>query len=157
MRLAHTITVDVIAPPEEDVAKIKEGLLRLVPFDLVAEKLTVQERKAKGFNERTILTHRITLTKESHINEWVRWFVGKLSVAQRKLLWDQAETRLDEQNHFFLRIDKQAWFEDRIIITDLGNCYHIDMAIASFPARRENAMRVVESILYPHGWDAQYG
>lgn len=147
MHAVHKIILQVFAAPEENAEAVKQGLLALIPFSLEDARIQVQDKKATGFNERTLHIYTIELQRESDTNQFLGWLMGKLGPEQKDQLWRQRESRLDEELKFYIRLDKDAWLEKRLVITDFGNCYHLTFNIAAYPATREKAMRIIETIL----------
>jgi len=148
MRWAHKITLTAFAKPEEDVEGIKEGILALVPFDLEEAKIELQEQKAKGFNERTVMIFTVKLTKVSHTNDFLQFLLDNLKEEQKELLISQAESRLDTHHDYFIRVDKQRWMsKQEIWLTDTGDCFHIKLTLAVFPKKRQGALDLIERFL----------
>lgn len=145
MKLVHNIKISVFARPEEDEQQIKEHLLKLVPFDLEEQKITLRRSKATGFSDRTIIIYELDLEKERHTNAFLDSLKEKLGDQQRALLVAQ-DNRLDDDLYFYLRLDKQKLHQGEYSLTDCGDCYHIRMSIAAFPSRREIAREVVRKI-----------
>lgn len=147
MKTFNSIAVSVFAKPEEDAAKLKEGLLALIPLNLDEESIVLEDKTATGFNQRTLHIYSITLMKDRHVNTFVEFLLGKLNNQQKHQLVNEAETRLDAELVFFIRIDKDLWANDRVFqLTDSGNCYHLKLAVASFPRKREVALDVVTKV-----------
>ena len=70
-----------------------------------------------------------------------------LKEEQKSLLLKQKESRLDIENLFFMRFDKEKLIKDNIyFLTDKGNCFHVKMSIAAYPTTRKNAMKIVEDL-----------
>jgi RNA binding exosome subunit len=138
--------LSVFAKPEDDAAKVREAILKLVPFELEAEKLALEDNTAQGFNQRTIHVFRITLLKDRHIKEFWEAFEAKLSKQQRLQLLQEAESRLDSELMFYIRIDKDLWEQGIVQLTDSGHCYHLKFAVAAFPHKREAAMEVLTKV-----------
>jgi len=147
MKLAHNVAVTVYCKPEDNEEEVVSNLRKLFPFELEKEKIQLSRKKATSFEERVISIFQVMLKKDSHINKFLEHLNKQLSTEQRELLIRQRESRLDPENLFFLRIDKEILIkEDRRFITEYGNCYHIRISIAAFPTTRENALAVVEKI-----------
>ena len=92
-----------------------------------------------------IILYDLSLTKDSHTSEFLKNLKEKLAGEQKELILRQAESRLDEDLNFFLRFDKEKLInEDKLWITDSGNCFHIKISIAAFPKRRENGLEIVK-------------
>jgi len=145
MKLVHKIKISVFIRPEEDEQLIKEHLLRLMPFDLEEQKITLKRCKATGFNERTIIIYELDLEKERHTNAFLESLREKLNDQQRAMLVAQ-ENRLDDELFFYLRLDKQKLHQGEHWLTDSGDCYHICLSIAAFPSKRGVAQEIVRKI-----------
>lgn len=147
MRLANFIELRVFSYEGEDENKIIEKLKSLVPFDLQNEKVSISQKTATGFNEKTIRIFGIRLEKERHTNKFIENLASKLTSEQKELLVRQAETRLDTEFNFFVRFDKTRLLKkDELWLTDSGNCYHIKINIACFPRTKENAIGVIRNV-----------
>ena len=147
MKWVHRATITVFTKPEENKAEILEGLKALVPFNLEEAKIKTEEQHAEGFNQRKINILTITLTKEAHTNDFLQFLLDTLNEQQKELLKSQAESRLDEELDYFIRIEKDKWVQERqILLTDSGNCYHIKLSLAAFPKKRETALKLAEKI-----------
>ncbi|MBW2967481.1 hypothetical protein KY362_03265 [Candidatus Woesearchaeota archaeon] len=147
-KLAHNIRLSVFAKEHEDPAKIADALIDLCPFELEKEKVGLKKSKAQGFNEKIIIIFEIVLEKQRHIRQFIEHLKSILSEDQRNLILRQKESRLDDDMNFFIRIDKPRWLEERRAwITDSGDCFHIRMTIAAYPAKKENAFDVIKAWL----------
>jgi RNA binding exosome subunit len=146
MKLAHQIKISVFIHEEENREEIYNKLLTLVPFNIKEQKRILNEDTAQGFNERKIKTYEIVLEKDRHINSFLEFLKEKLSDEQKELLLRQKESRLDNERNFFIRLDKEKLLNNEFYITDSGNCFHIKISIAAFPASREKAIEVVNQI-----------
>lgn len=152
MKSLHSVTLSVFAKPHEgeDLAALRQALIDLVPLSLEDEKLAVKDEVAKGFNEQPIHILNITISKQAHTNLFIAQMLNRLTSEQKELLVSQKESRLDAELNFFIRLDKDKWLAERAMsITDSGRCFHINMAIAAYPARRPDALLAVEKIFKP--------
>src|SRR5574341_2050310 len=126
MRWIHRVTITALGKPEEDVEAVKQGIIALVPFNMEEAKVSLQVQNAEGFEERTIRIFTIILMKEKHTNDFLQFLLDNLTEEQKNLLISQAESRLDTEFDFFIRIDKEEWIKERKIwLTDSGNCFHM--------------------------------
>ena len=146
MKLAHYIKLSVFIHEDEEREPIYKKLLSLVPFDLKEQKITLKEDTAMGFNEKKIKIYEISLEKDRHIKAFLEKLKESLNQDQKDMLIAQAESRLDEDNHFFIRLGKEKLLNNEFQITDSGNCFHIRISIAAFPATREKALEAVKAI-----------
>jgi len=147
MRWIHRITITALGKPEEDMEAVKQGIIALVPFNIEEAKVQLQVQNAEGFEERTIRIFTIILTKEAHTNDFLQFLLDNLAEEQKNLLISQAESRLDTEFDFFIRIDKDEWIKERKIwLTDSGNCFHMKFSLAVFPKKREGALQLIEKL-----------
>lgn len=143
----HRVVVRVFSKPEDDLSAVQQGLFSLVPFDLDNEKIKLSSRSVTGFNERKIKILEIKLKKQKHVRKFLENLHAKLSEEQRTLISNEAESRLDDELDFYLRLDKQKLISDKKIwITDKGDCYHIKLAIATFPKSKEKALECIKNL-----------
>ena len=150
MKTFNAVTLSVFAKPEEDAALLRQGLVALLPFDLVTENILLEDKSARGFNERTVHIITLTLAKDRHINSFVDAFTAKLNSQQRSQLVAEAESRLDSALVFFVRIDKELWASQRVVqLTETGSCYHLKFHVAAFPRKKEIAIEIATNIFKP--------
>jgi len=139
----------VFAKEEESLAAVKEGLVALLAFDNPEnENIMIEQRIATGFNERRISIFSTKLSKERHTFQFIRRLIGLISKKDMARIRKELESRVDEECNFFLRFEKGPWNEGRkLVLTDSGECYHIRMSVAAFPAKREVALAVLRELL----------
>ena len=147
MRIAHSVKITVFAKPEDDADKIKAKLKELIPFDLEKEKIVLDQKTAKGFDNREITIFEVILTKEQHTNLFLKNLINNLSEESKELILRQAETRLDKDYNFFLRLSKDKLInENEFWVTDAGNCFHIKINLAVFPKKMEKALELIKEL-----------
>ena len=149
MKLAHQIKAKVFSYEKvnEDEKLILDKFLQLFPFDLKEQKIDLKKTQAFGFNEKKIAIFDVALTKEKHTKQFIENLIKNIDEEQRKLIASQLESRLDDNLDFFLRFDKDKYIKNnKLKLTDSGNCYHIKINIASFPKRREKAIEVLKEL-----------
>jgi len=144
MKLAHTITLSVFSKDDREASK--KALIGMLPFSLEDEKLKLDVQKAEGMEKNLIMILKLRLTKARHTNAFLKSLTGKLSDDTKQLLLRQLESRLDGKLDFFLRFDKQKLLQGQYCLTDSGDCFHIRMAIAAFPRKKEIAKKIVIEI-----------
>ena len=148
MKLAHQIKISVFVKEDEDETLIVDKLKELIPFeDLDKEKIIINKTPTIGFEDKKIDILEVILKREKHVKTFLEYIMKKLSEEQKELLLKQVESRLDEENNFFFRLDKEKLLEGEYWVTDRGNCFHIKITIAAFPKTRENAKEVIQKII----------
>ncbi len=152
MKYVHTVHCSVFVKPEEiqESPKIRSAistaLQELTGLDFAQEKLAVTTTKVEGFNNRAIEIFTVVLAKEAHTNHFLEHLCAALNQDQKELLWEQKESRLDDELNFYIRLGKKELLRGKYDITDSGDCVHIKMHIAAFPKKREAALDVVRKI-----------
>ena len=147
MKLAHLTKLSVFSKQEDNETDVLNSFLSLIPFNLEEEKLQINTSTAEGFEHTKIKIFELTLTKEKHTTKFLNALTSRLSDEQKQLILSQAESKLDEELKFFLRFDKEKLLkENKLWITDKGNCFHIKISIAAFPSTKEKALEVINSI-----------
>ncbi|MBA3063865.1 hypothetical protein FP803_00315 [Candidatus Woesearchaeota archaeon] len=145
--LAHNIRINVFCKPEDDIELMTKNLLSLIPFDIKEQKIELKKTNATGFNEKKITILEVYLEKESHTNLFLNNLAINLADEQKLLIKKQADSRLDNELNFFLRLDKSKLInKNKLWLTDKGDCYHIKIKIAAFPHKREVALKTIEKI-----------
>jgi len=147
MKLLNNALLSVFVKAGEDENKITEKLKSFVPLDFEEEKLAVKRQTAEGFEDKKMVILEIELEREKHTNAFLKELDSKLESGQKELLIRQAESRLDGEFNFFMRLDKDRLLdENKYWVTDSGNCFHIKMNIACFPRKRDVALGIIQNI-----------
>ncbi len=149
MKIAHQLRIKVFSYEKfnEDDKLILSKFLQFFPFNLKDEKIELKKTEAKGFNETKITVFEVALTKEKHTNDFLNNLVKNIDDEDKKTILSQLESRLDSNFNFFLRFDKNEYIKNnKLKLTESGNCFHIEMSIAAFPKKRENGLNTVKSI-----------
>jgi RNA binding exosome subunit len=149
MKYVHNIVISVFSKKGEDAEKIKLALEGLALLDLcdAKEKVALTDSVVKSHFNEDIHIFDITIKREAQLNRFLKLFIAKLSEDQRKLLVSQRESRVDDECHFYIRFDKRKLLEeDRLWITDSGDCFHLKFTLAAYPVKKEVGMRIVEKL-----------
>jgi RNA binding exosome subunit len=146
----HFIELSVFSTPEDNLGKVEQGFASFIPFDPVKEKVAITRLNAEGFNDRQIVIIKTSLTKQRHISAFLGSLKERLSQDQKELITGQKDKRVDENLYLFARFDKTKLVDEgRLWLTDSGNCYHLKIALAPFPRKREHALKIVDELFSP--------
>jgi RNA binding exosome subunit len=149
MKLAHQIKAKVFSYEKfnEDDKLVLDKFLRLFPFSLKDEKIELEKINASGLNENRITIFEATLEKEKHTSRFLENLAGILDQEQKSLILSQLESRLDDNLDFYLRFDKKEYIKNnKLVLTDSGNCFHIKISVAAFPKKREIGLEIVKKV-----------
>jgi len=147
MKLAHFIEMRVFSKENDNEDLIKEKILNLFPFDFKEEKIEVISKTVEGFENKKIKISTVSIKKQRHTTAFIKNLMKNLDLDQKKLLINQLESRLDKSLHFYIRFDKEKLLEDKFFITESGNCFHLNIAIAAYPHKRETAIDIVTAMI----------
>ena len=147
MKYAHLIKLSIFSYEHENIEQILEAFLGFFPFNLEENKVLLKKSTAEGFNDRKITILEVTLSKTNLVNEFLENLLKNLSKEQKEQMLREAESRLDENQDFFIRFDKELWINNKKLeLTDSGKCFHLKISIAAFPKKREIALNVVKKL-----------
>ena len=147
MKQCHSIKVSVFVKPEEDKEKIFSALNQLVNLNTEKDKISITERKAEGFNQRTILIYEALIRKENQVNKFIKRILKSLTEQQKELLKKNAHTMIDDELFFCLRLDKKKIAEEDIMLMiESGECYYIKMKLACYPKNKTAALKLIKEI-----------
>ncbi|MEM0231051.1 MAG: RNA-binding domain-containing protein [Candidatus Woesearchaeota archaeon] len=148
MKVAHSVEVSVFCKDYESAEQVKDGLRKLFPFRLEDAGLKMAESEAEGLLGNKILIFSVHLTNPKHVRLFLDNLLNLLGKEGVRTLLAQAESRLDEELFFFIRISKPEWLsEGRAVLTDSGNCYHMRILIAAYPKERSAGLKTIKEYL----------
>lgn len=129
----------------EDLEKVKQALLNTIG------DAEIQTSRTEGHHGNPIT---IVESSVESIEEISRFF-EKLAADDLRFVLDTLPTRMDEGCNLFLKIDKQAAYEERIRMGRNNDVISIRIKVIAFPAKREIAQGTtrtfVESIVLKKG------
>ena len=154
MHYAHHVKISVFVKEEESESAITAALKKLsgLPEECFTapnkkERVTLKRIVADGFNDEKIIILELMMAKQAHVKQFLHHLLSLLSSSDKELLRRQKATRIDDNFHFFIRLDKAHLLRDDVLLTDAGSCFHLTIALAAFPRKREAAEKVVEMLL----------
>lgn len=84
--------------------------------------------------------------RQQPIRKILRVLQEQLSNEAKKELHIHPTKHLDTGTHCFLRLEKDALNEGKYLLVPKGDCAHVRLNIAAFPATKENAAKVLKEI-----------
>lgn len=146
MKLAHYVRIRVLCKDNENPKIIEKVFRKLIPFNLEEQKLKLEINTVKGVKENNITIMQVELKKDSHSSKFIKFISKSLSSDQKNLLINELDTRIDDKNHIYIRLDKEKLLNNEFIITDNGNCFHITICLACYPSTKENAIKLAKNV-----------
>ena len=149
MKYAHAVKLRAIVDPSREDA-VKQGILGLFerPPDVVREEEAVSfdVDSAEDFTGDELRFIRTSFEKTRNTNEVLDTLRSELSDGDRAMLAEQMD-RLDEDLHFHIRLDLDSFLNGAYIVTESGDCLHVRIKVAAYPAKKERAVDVIHDIL----------
>lgn len=142
--MIHYITLRAIAHATEDVFRVQKALKFFVSHISVRDRELIEELQSEGHhgNPITILSLQVKrkvdcLCFASFVREH---FLEEDATRLRK----EMPERLDNDQVFHLRFDKQAAYLQKVKLTDSSNAITVKVKIKTYPKSREKAGAIVE-------------
>ena len=139
MKRVHNIRIRTI---ERDRALAKEtidALMSLAGIERKDVQITITDDEGLAVAEAW-------MEKQTPIRKLLALLNDKLPVEQKNKIAENPTRYLDMATHCFLRLDKDAFYNDKLSLKDAGECIHIRLNIAAFPATKENATAILASL-----------
>lgn len=145
VKFANNVLVKVFIKNEyfNEYEETKKTLISLFPFEIK----NLNEEVAEGLQNNKIIILSVLITNDKQINLLLKHILSKLKKDQIDLLKSQIESRLDSENYFYIRFNKNKLISGECDITECGNCFHVKISIAAFPKTREQGIIKVKEML----------
>jgi RNA binding exosome subunit len=143
----HHIILRVIAHATEDVSRVREALDFFLSGAGVLEggKL-IEELQAEGHHGNPITILSVQLKKKAYCLNFARFVREKFSEEDVAKLREEMSERLDDDQVFHLRFDKQAAYLQQVKLTNSSDAIIAKVKIETYPKNREKAGAIVEEL-----------
>ena len=149
--MIHYIDLRVIAHSTEDPSRVRKALdfFLLNSTDKRAESDiddTVGVIDAEGHYGNSIKIFSAQVSRKQDSKALALFIRQNMSDEDVELLRSEMPERLDDEQVFYMRFDKQAAFEGRVQLTSSSDAIATRVKIATYPKNREKAGRIVEEL-----------
>lgn len=138
--MIHRISFRAFVAATEAEERVREALSIFVPLD----SITVTAAEGHFGNDIKIL--EASLKKKDGL-AFLRILREQLPREELVKLRREMSARVDDECHFHLRLDKQEAYRGTVRLTDSKDAIDVTVLIATYPARREEALRVLGELL----------
>ena len=138
--MLHRITFRAFVAATEAEDRVYKALSIFVPLD------SIISTAAKGHFGNDIKILEATLKKKDGLI-FFRILREQLPREDLLRLRRELSARVDDSCHFHLRLDKQAAYKGLVQLTDSKDAIDVTASIATYPANREEAMRIAGELL----------
>jgi RNA binding exosome subunit len=121
----------------EDLEKVKQALLNAIGD----AEIHITRTEGHHGNPITVVEASVESIEE------ISSFFEKLSVHDMRFVLDTLPTRVDEGCNLFLKLDKQAAYEERICLGSNDDVISIRIKVIAFPARCEIAQGTTRTFI----------
>jgi RNA binding exosome subunit len=143
----HHIILRVIAHATEDVSRVREALDLFLSGAGVREgSELIEELQAEGHHGNPITILSVQLKRKADCLNFARFVRERLSEEDVAKLREEMPERLDENQVFHLRFDKQAAYLQQVRLTNSSDAITAKIKIETYPKSREKAGAIVEEL-----------
>jgi len=136
----HHITFRAFAAATEDESRVRDALGIFAPLD----KITIID--ALGHYDNPIKIFEATL-KRREGRAFFELLREQLPRDDLLRLRREIEDRVDDNCELHLRLDKQAAYKGKVCLTDSTDAISVSAHMESYPAKREEAVRIARELL----------
>jgi RNA-binding protein len=133
----HYLLFRAFCQATEDEKKV----ISAIKFVSGSEDFTIS--KSQGFHGNPILIIEAVVKSKKRIDSVFQ----SLGHQQLYDLRETLESRLDDEGNFFFRLDKQAAFEGRIVLTTQDDVIAVKGKVKAYPNNRDNAVNSMMEFL----------
>ncbi|ALK06310.1 MAG: RNA-binding protein [Methanosarcina thermophila] len=145
--MIHHIILRVIAHATEDVSRVREALDLFLSGAGVREgSELIEELQAEGHHGNPITILSVQLKRKADCLNFARFVRERLSEEDVAKLREEMPERLDENQVFHLRFDKQAAYLQQVRLTNSSDAITAKIKIETYPKSREKAGAIVEEL-----------
>ena len=138
--MIHRATFRAFVASTEDEDKVRKALSLFVPPESISSTRVIGHYG----NRQVILESVLEKNRGLKFLEMLR---EQLPGNELDRLHGELGQRVDEKCHLYLRLDKQAAYESEVRLTDQAGAIQVSIHLETYPARRENAVKIAREIL----------
>jgi RNA binding exosome subunit len=143
----HHIILRVIAHATEDVSRVREALDFFLSGAGIREgSKLIDELQAEGHHGNPITILSVQLKRKANCLSFARFVRENFSEEDIAKLREEMPERLDDDQVFHLRFDKQAAYLQQVRLTDSSDAIIAKVKIETYPKNREKAGAIVEEL-----------
>mgnify|MGYP006301609583 FL=1 len=146
-KIIHNILVTVFEKNKENLEECKKAFTSILPLDFKKEKIDISIESVEGFHQKTIYILRLKTEKSRHNKKLIHNLFLKLNETDKKRIGNQYLTRLNDEGYFFIRLNKNHMMKNKFLLTEGGDCFHVKIKLAGFPANWDNFVIAAKSLL----------
>ena len=150
--MIHHIILRVNAHSTEDKSRVRNALDFFL-LNFVAKSIKngntddiVEITNVDGYYKNPISTLSANITRKQDCLAFARFVRENMHPKDVELLRSEMPDRLDDDQLFHFRLDKQAAYLNKVKLTSSSDAITVKVKIATFPKNREQAGKIVEEL-----------
>ncbi len=150
--MIHHIILRVNAHSTEDKSRVRNALDFFL-LNFVAKSIKngntddiVEITNVDGYYKNPISTLSANITRKQDCLAFARFVRENMHPQDVELLRSEMPDRLDDEQLFHFRLDKQAAYLNKVKLTSSSDAITVKVKIATFPKNREQAGKIVEEL-----------
>lgn len=134
----HYIKFRAYCHATEDKSKVENSIR------FVSDTDKIEKRTAKGYHGNPIAIMESAIKKSRDVKDFLLRLKKHGLV---KKIWDELESRIDEDHNFYLRFDKQKAFFQKYELVKHDDVISVKGKIKCFPTNKRNAVKTMKILL----------
>lgn len=151
--MIHHIILRVNAHSTEDKSRVRNALDFFLLNSISKSKIRdgntddiVEITNVEGYYKNPISTLSANITRKQDCLAFARFVRENMHPQDVELLRSEMPDRLDDEQLFHFRLDKQAAYLNKVKLTSSSDAITVKVKIATFPKNREQAGKIVEEL-----------
>ena len=151
--MIHHIILRVNAHSTEDKSRVRNALDFFLLNSISKSKIRdgntddiVETTNVEGYYKNPISTLSANITRKQDCLAFARFVRENMHPQDVELLRSEMPDRLDDEQLFHFRLDKQAAYLNKVKLTSSSDAITVKVKIATFPKNREQAGKIVEEL-----------
>ncbi len=142
--MIYHIILRAFAHATEDVFRVQKALKFLVSSTSVLDRELIEELQSEGHHGNPITVLSLQVKRKADCLGFASFVREHFLEKDVVRLRNEMSERLDNDQVFHLRFDKQAAYLQKVRLTDSSNAITVKVKIKTYPKSREKAGAIVE-------------
>ncbi|MBN1329581.1 MAG: hypothetical protein JXA54_08925 [Candidatus Heimdallarchaeota archaeon] len=108
----------------EDIERVKIAMLNLLP-EIIRDKVEISEIKLRGHAGNEMFLLELDITQNKMIKDLLGYLAAKIQEIDKDSLLQEIDERIDENNCFYVRFNKQDAYNGIITLDDGDNTIRV--------------------------------
>ena len=143
MKLVHNIRIRIIDRSRSDIELAFAHLLAQAAIKEEDVKISMSD---DGEPEDPLFLGELWMDRQQPVRKTLVYILSKLSESDKEQVAQHPEKYIDTQTHCFIKLSKQAFYDDKYELTTEPTSVNVRINLAAFPATKEKAVNVLRTL-----------